>query len=130
MKSKFNWIWILAGILLVIYGLYQEIQYSDNSVSVTATITHIKSGEDNMGDVGGDEYMVYYGEYILNGKRYSDVRLASHSGKPKYEVGDTLSVQVDGSQNGKVAKGGQGQILIGGVLILLGIGDMRKKKEE
>ena len=123
--KKYSAFLLVLGAVLLLFGLYQEIQHRTNSAYVTATITEVKTDESDMGDVGGDQYTTYYGEYVINGTHYTDRKLDSHSGKAKYKVGDTLSISVDGSRNGNVSLSGEGSIVMGAILLFLS----RKKKE-
>ena len=102
---KRNIVWLIVGIVVFSLGLYQFWQYEENSLEVSAVITDIKSRETD------DGYRhVYYGEYTVDGEKYTDVKLDSgytDSMFPDRVVGDTVDIVVSASSpGGKMTEGG------------------------
>ena len=104
-----NAIFLIIGIILFILGGYQNIQYEENSLTVPATVTNVKTRDDT--DGGPTTYKhTYYGEYEVDGKKYENVKLDTaytSSYTPKYSVGDQLKIKVyPDNPDTKVPEGG------------------------
>ena len=108
---KIKIICLVIGILITVLGFIQFWRYENNSITVEATVTEIRTREDTDSDNTGDRYShVYYGEYTIDGKKYDKVHLKTeHSNDmmPKNHKGDEIEIVVDSSNPGrKMAEGG------------------------
>lgn len=114
---KKNIIWLIVGIVVFVMGSYQNIQYEENSLIVSATVTDVKTTDET--DDGPISYEhVYYGEYEVDGKMYSDKNLATrHTSdhKPEYPVGSQIEIKVYPDNPGK-------KVAEGGIFLMVGFG--------
>ena len=117
---KKNIVWLLIGLILLALGGYQNTQYEENSLLVSATITDIKTVEDT--DDGPISYKhTYYGEYTVDGKHYSNKKLETKytsSHLPDLSRGNTIEIHVNPDNPDKqVAEGGL--FIMGGFALII-----------
>lgn len=119
-------IWLVVGIILFGLGGYQNIKYENLFVDVDATVTNINTVDDS--DDGPTGYKhIYYGEYTLDGKKYTDVELTTKytsSISPDHPEGSTISIRVNPDDpSGDASDGGllivAGFIVIGWSIVIL-----------
>ncbi len=98
-----NTVFLIIGIIVFLLGMYQNFQYEENSLIVEATVTRTEIKEDTD---DGSERQILYGEYTVNGKKYTDKKLGTrHSDFLKR--GDTVEIRVYPEHpEFKVAEGG------------------------
>ncbi len=106
---KTHIIFLVIGIVLVSLGFVQFWQYENNSITVEATITDIKTHEVN--DDSTDRYRyTYYGDYTVDGKEYKNVKLKTEYSSEMYpdnHVGDKMELVVNAENPGrKMTEGG------------------------
>ena len=111
---------LIVGIILFSLGIYQNIQYEEKSLLVSATITDIKTEDDT--DDGPISYKhIYYGEYTIDGKYYSNKKLATkytNSHLPDHKIGNTIEIHVNSKNpNKQVAEGGL--FIMGGFVLII-----------
>ncbi len=117
---KKNIVWLFVGLILFALGGYQNTQYEDNSLLVSATITDIKTKDDT--DDGPISYKhTYYGEYTVDGKHYSNKKLTTKytsTSLPDLSRGDTIEIRVNPNNPDKqVAEGGL--FIVGGFVLII-----------
>lgn len=64
---------LIVGIVMFALGGYQNIQYEEHSLVIDAVITDIETDYDS-DDVTSYSH-TYYGEYTVEGKKYTNVKL-------------------------------------------------------
>lgn len=111
---------LIIGIVVFGMGIYQNTQYEENSLMVTATITDIKTVDET--DEGPISYEhTYYGEYTVDGEEYSNKKLkTSHTSSitPDFNEGDTIDIRVQiDDPSKKVAEGGL--FIVGGFTVTI-----------
>lgn len=105
----------LVGVIVLSVGIAQNNKY-ESSPYVDATITRIDSDYDS-----DDGYVhKYYGEYYLDGVKYTDIKLHSEytdNTHPQMEVGEVYSLHVNPENSGKTLSDG-GVFIVAGFVIL------------
>ena len=113
-----NIIWLIIGLILFGLGGYQNTQYEEHSLLVTATITDIKTVDDT-GDGPTSYKHTYYGEYTVDGTLYTNKKLTTtytNSSWPDLHTGDTVEIRVKADNPSKKEPEG-GFVITVGVLI-------------
>ena len=128
---KIHIILLIIGIVLFFLGGYQNVQYEEHSLLVNATITEIKTIDDT--DDGPITYKhTYYGMYTVDGKEYTDKKLATRytsSFIPDQKKGDTVEIRVyPDNPEKQVAEGGLFSVLGTGLIVYAGIVLFKKRK--
>ena len=124
-------IFLVIGIILTSVGFYMFMQYEENAITVDAVVTDIDI-EDNDSDSGSAYKHIYYGEYMVDGKKYTDKKLDtrySNSMFPEQIVGSTIKVTVNGNNPGKIAKDGGFFSTVGVVMVVVCAVKLRKYKK-
>ena len=129
-KMKKNTIWLIVGIVLFIMGSYQNTQYEEHSLTVSATITSVKTVDDT--DDGPISYKhTYYGDYTVDGKQYTNKKLESKynsSHIPDLHKGDTIEIRVYPDNPSKKVPEGGWFITVGFIMVVYNIIKIRKLK--
>lgn len=105
---RHNYTLLIIGVILLVLGFIQFSNYENNSITVTATVSDIEDGsfDDELG-----YRRIYYGDYTVDGKVYTHVKLATlyedSSFTYKHHIGDTMEIVVSKDDPGKkMSEGG------------------------
>lgn len=137
-KMKGSTILLLVGILVFSVGCIGPFMYEDaieKGYKVEATVTRIKEGTD-IGTDGMPDSTVYtyYGEYEVDGKKYTDVKLGKSYDEKKYAVGSTMGVVVNPNNPGGTMSEGGVICTVGFVIMIIAVvqkfSERKKKKQK
>lgn len=124
---------LIAGIIFTCVGFYMFMQYEENAFTVDAVVTDIDIKEDSDSDSSTAYIHTYYGEYTVDGKKYTDVKLErrySNSQFPEQYVGDTIEFTVNGENPDRKAKDGGFFSTVGLVTVVVCAVKIRKIKKK
>jgi hypothetical protein len=108
-------IWFVVSVVVLGIGIWQNTRY-EGSPYVKATITRFETDYDSD---SGYVYK-YYGDYYLDGVKYSNIKLHSEytdDTQPDMAVGDTYSLHVNPENSGKALSDG-GLFIVAGFVML------------
>lgn len=129
---KVTVIFLIIGIILTCVGFYMFMQYEENALTVDAVVTDIDIDEDTDSDSATAYIHTYYGEYTVDGKKYTGVKLQkeyTNSAFPEKHVGDTVEFTVNGDNPGEKAKDGGFFSTAGLVTVVVCAVKLRKYKK-
>lgn len=135
--KKSTWLlWI--GIAVFLVGCIGPFQYEDaieNGYRVEATVTRIEDRNDTGMDGAPDTTVyTYYGEYEVDGKKYTDVELGKSYDRKTYAVGSTMEVVVNPNDPGRTMSEGGVICTVGFVILIVAIvmkfKERKQKKQE
>lgn len=118
----FGRILIIIGILFLPLGCVGNDLYENNSIDCIAVITDIHT-KTNIEDIGTSLDHTYYGTYTADGNVYTNRYVGSEhrvDTPPKYAVGDSLAIKVNGDDPSSLAEKGTGMFVAGTVFIVGG----------
>ena len=136
-KMKSSTIWLLVGIALFLVGCIGPMMYEnakENGYQVEATVTRVEE-RDRTNDDGPDTTVyTYYGEYELDGKTYTNVKLGKSYDTKQYVEGSTMQVVVNPNNPGSTMFEGGVICTVGFVIMVVAIvmkfSERKKKTQE
>lgn len=114
---------LVIGFFVTISGAGANMKYRKNTIECDAVITRVNTEVDNGGEFTEYDH-TYYGDYVVDGKEYTNIELdKTHGGssEPEYSEGETIKIKVWKDSPEKIAGNGTIYYIVGFVLLGSGV---------